>query len=120
LVGYVLGPAKFLIHTFSQRGNIAGESLERLIADAVLLRLDTTEMAQTIANATNSDAESATLSAMIADGTEQLDELLGLYTSRLLPAREWIKARTKMSASAAGDEQVVPCGGCHALSAESL
>lgn len=73
---------------------VAGESLERLIADAVLLRLDTPELARTINGQPHSDAETGQLRKEIAADAEQLDELLELYTSRQIPTREWLKART--------------------------
>jgi hypothetical protein len=40
--------------------------------------------------------ETAQLRAEIATDTEQLDELLELYTSRQIPARDWMKARTQI------------------------
>lgn len=77
---------------------ISGESLDRLIADAVLLRLDNPQLAQLMEDATDAGAETAQLRAEIASDAQQLDELLELYTSRQITMREWLKARTQVEA----------------------
>lgn len=71
---------------------IAGP-LEELIADAVLYRLDTPELAAALTGqATDKDAAAALGDSLAADRA-QLDELAGLYAQRQIAVREWMAAR---------------------------
>ena len=82
---------------------ISGESLDDLIADAVLRRFDSPALARAIAALPDDNVEVAALTNEVADATEQLDELAGAYADREVSMREWLKAKkpieTRLDAS---------------------
>ena len=65
-------------------------TVEELVTDAVLYRLDTPELAAAIDGRQRADETSAALSESIAADTAQLDELAGLYAAKEITAPEWI------------------------------
>ena len=67
--------------------------LEELVADAVLLRLDTPDLAAALSGAVRSDADSAAVMDTISADREQLEELAKLYANKGISIREWIAAR---------------------------
>lgn len=68
--------------------------VEELVADAVLYRLDTPELAAALAGRSNEDAEAAALSDQLAADQEQLDELAAMWANKAITSREWSQART--------------------------
>jgi site-specific DNA recombinase len=67
--------------------------VEELVAAAVLFRLDTKELADTLAGRFADNAQAAELSAQVSTDTAQLEELAGLYASGQITSREWMTAR---------------------------
>lgn len=74
-------------------GIMISATVEELVTDAVLYRLDTPELAAAIDGRQRADETSAALSESIAEDTAQLDELAGLYATKQITAPEWIAAR---------------------------
>ena len=70
--------------------------VERLVADAVLYRLDTPELADTLAGRSSSDERTQELSPALDDAQERLDELAGLRR-RGITMREWMTAKKPMT-----------------------
>lgn len=67
--------------------------LEELVADAVLLRLDTPELASALSGAKRSDSDNAALMEIVDNDREQLDELAALYANNVILIQEWMTAR---------------------------
>lgn len=72
---------------------VVAEPVEALITDAVLYRLDTSELADALAGKAAEDEATAALAEAIAADRAQLDELAELYAAKAIPAREWLAAR---------------------------
>lgn len=72
---------------------ITAEPVEELIADAVLYRLDTPELAGALAGRAAADEHTASVSDQIAQDRAQLDELAHMYARREITSREWVTAR---------------------------
>ena len=72
--------------------------VEELIAQAVLFRLDTPELADALAGRAAADERTAALSETLTQDQEQLAELTALYASRSITAREWMEARNPIQA----------------------
>lgn len=72
---------------------ISGTALDDLIAEAVLTRLDTPDLARALAAQPNDDAEAAALTREIVADTEQKDELAAAYAARDLDMRDWFTAK---------------------------
>lgn len=72
---------------------VVAAPVEELIADAVLYRLDTAELADALAGRSAQDEQTAALSEAIAADRQQLDELAQLYATKQIGAREWMSAR---------------------------
>ena len=66
---------------------------EQLIADAVLYRLDTSELADALAGKASQNADFGPLAEEITADKAQLDELTDLYTARSITSAEWLRAR---------------------------
>ena len=79
--------------------------VEELITDAVLYRLDTPAMADTLAGRAKADAQAAGLAEAIAADRAQLDELAGLYAQRQIAVREWMTARRPIEDRIVGTER---------------
>lgn len=77
---------------------ITATPLEELIADAVLYRLDSPELARSLDGKRQDDADSAALSETIATDTAQLDELAAMFGNREITAPEWRAAREPVEA----------------------
>jgi site-specific DNA recombinase len=73
-------------------------SLERLIAEAVLYRLDTPDLAAAMAGRARDEDAAAALQATIDADVAQLEELTKLYASRSISAVEWVQARDTIEA----------------------
>ncbi|MFH1330727.1 MAG: recombinase family protein [Actinomycetota bacterium] len=76
-------------------GRIAAnaEPVEHLVAEAVLLRLDTPEMAAALAESHAQQAELADLHDRVAQDQTMLEELAADYANRKITHREWLAAR---------------------------
>lgn len=72
---------------------VVAEPVERLLCDAVLARLDSPALADTLAGKNHADATVTALSDALATDQARLDELATLYAQGAVSAREWITAR---------------------------
>ena len=77
---------------------INADPVERLIAEAVLYRLDTPELAAALAGAASADAATAAEQQTLAKDREQLEELASAYGNRLLTMPEFLAARKPIEA----------------------
>lgn len=77
---------------------INADRVEELLTDAVLYRLDTAELADTVAGRQRSDTTTDALADQIADDQAQLDELAGLWGNKDITASEWTAARKPIEA----------------------
>lgn len=72
---------------------ITADPLERLIADYVLFRLDTTELADTLAGRSSADERTQELTRALDADQEQLEELAEAYAAKTITMREWMIAK---------------------------
>ena len=81
-------------------GRIAAnaEPIEHLVAEAVLLRLDTPEMAAALADSHAQQAELAELHDRVAADQAMLEELATDYADHRITRPEWLKARDPIQA----------------------
>lgn len=75
------------------RITVTADPLERLLADAVLFRLDTPELADLLAGRSAQDQQTAAAAEQMAEDRAQLEELAALYGNKEISAREWVAAR---------------------------
>ncbi|HEX3980440.1 MAG TPA: recombinase family protein [Acidimicrobiales bacterium] len=73
---------------------VVADPVEELIADSVLFRLDTPELAQALEGKARQDVETAELAESISADRQQLEELARMLARRELPMSEWTVART--------------------------
>ena len=71
---------------------ILADDTEALVVEAVLLRLDTPELAVAIRNEAESDTEAAAIQADLDAENARLDELTDAYGRHELTMREWLRA----------------------------
>ena len=81
--------------------------VEDLIAQAVLFRLDTPELADALAGRAAADEQTAEMSEALTQDQEQLAELTALYASKSITAREWMEARNPIQARIERTEQAI-------------
>jgi hypothetical protein len=79
--------------------------VEELIAQAVLYRLDTPELADALAGRAASDSQATELSKSLGEDRAQLEELAGMYAAKQVTAREWMSARNPIEARIADTER---------------
>jgi site-specific DNA recombinase len=72
---------------------VVAAPVEELIADAVLYRLDTVDLAKSLAGRSNDDEHSASLLDQISADIEQLAELATTYANKGITIGEWMTAR---------------------------
>jgi site-specific DNA recombinase len=72
---------------------IVAEPVEQIITAAVLARLDSPQLADTLAGRVAADEQLAQLQEQLDADQEKLDELAGLYADGAITAREWMAAR---------------------------
>lgn len=77
---------------------ILADPTEQLIADAVLYRLDSPQLANALAGRVAVDAHAAGLHDSIREDQAQLEELAALYGDRSITASEWMTARKPIEA----------------------
>ncbi len=75
------------------RLTVVAEPVEALIKDAVLYRLDSTELADALAGKAAADEHGKEAAEGLAADRAQLEELAGLYARREISATEWLTAR---------------------------
>lgn len=75
------------------RLTVIAEPLEELVADAVLYRLDSPELAAALSGRASEDAQTAALSDSLGEDRMLLDELARLLADRQIAMREWMTAR---------------------------
>jgi hypothetical protein len=67
--------------------------LERFLADAVLYRLDTPELADTLAGRSANDERTEALTQAIDDAEQRLEDLARAHGNGDISMREWMTAR---------------------------
>lgn len=72
---------------------VTARPVEQLLADAILFRLDTEELAVALRGTARIDLDSTPLTASISADREQLDELAAAYAQKAVPFQEWMTAR---------------------------
>jgi len=72
---------------------VVADPLERLIADTVIYRLDTTALADALAGKAAADDQIAAVAERLSEDKAQLDELTAAYATRAITMREWMAAR---------------------------
>jgi DNA invertase Pin-like site-specific DNA recombinase len=75
------------------RITVTAEPVEQLVADAVLYRLDTPELADALAGRAVADEQARAVADSLATDRAQLEELTDLYASKQIGATEWLRAR---------------------------
>ncbi|GGN03793.1 serine recombinase [Terrabacter tumescens] len=97
VTGQTRGRRRYMCRSGADFGGCGGimisATVEDLITDAVLYRLDTPELAAAIEGRQRADENTAALSESIAADAAQLDELAALYAAGDITAPEWMKAR---------------------------
>ena len=78
------------------RLTIVADPLEDFITRAVLVRLDSPEMAAALDGRTSTDAAMAGVADAIAE--DQLEELATVYAAKQITMREWLAARKAIEA----------------------
>lgn len=72
---------------------VVADPVERLVADFVLHRLDTPELADALHGGANADERTSELSTVATQASEQLEELSQAYAQRHITMSEWMSAR---------------------------
>jgi site-specific DNA recombinase len=87
-------------HDFGGCGSmaIAAAPLEKIIVEAVLIRLDTPDLHDALAGRAHDDQQTNQLADQISADTAQLEELAQLYADRAITAPEWKHARASIDA----------------------
>jgi len=82
-------------HDFGGCGRMAitADPLEQILAEAVLYRLDTPELAEGLSGRTHNGSHGIALQGSIDADVAQLEELTQLYAAKSITAIEWIQAR---------------------------
>jgi DNA invertase Pin-like site-specific DNA recombinase len=82
-----------LDHGGCGRITVVAAPVEELIADAVLYRLDTVDLAKSLAGRSDDDEHTARLLDEISADSEQLSELATTYANKGITIGEWMTAR---------------------------
>lgn len=102
VTGQTRGRRRYMCRTGADFGGCGGimitAKVEELIAEAVLYRLDTPELAAALEGRQRADETTAALSESIAADAAQLDELAALYAAHAITAPEWMTARKVIEA----------------------
>lgn len=80
-------------HRGCGRLTVVADPVERIVADFVLYRLDTPDLAAALSGKGSTDARTAELSDVVSEATEQLEELATAYAQRAISMAEWMTAR---------------------------
>jgi DNA invertase Pin-like site-specific DNA recombinase len=84
-------------HEGCGRLTVVAEPLEDLIAQSVLLRLDTPELARALSGVGTSP-QIDEIAAAVSEDQAQLEELAALYATKQITANEWVLARNPIQA----------------------
>jgi site-specific DNA recombinase len=87
------------------RLTVVADPLEQLVAASVLFRLDTPELADTLAGRIAANEQAASLSETLAADQRQMAELAEMYAAREIGRSEWVTARKPIEARAADAER---------------
>lgn len=77
---------------------VVAPPVEELIADAVLYRLDSPEMADALAGRAAADEATAAIAEQLAGDQAQLQDLAAMYGRKVIGVREWMAARNPIEA----------------------
>jgi hypothetical protein len=77
---------------------VVAEPVEALIAEAILYRLDTPELAAALEGRSSDDSRTVLVGQNLAEDRQQLDDLAALFGHREISAREWAAARQPIEA----------------------
>jgi DNA invertase Pin-like site-specific DNA recombinase len=109
VTGQSRGRRRYMCRSGADFGGCGGimisATVEELIAEAVLYRLDTPELAAAIEGRQRADETTAALSESIAADAAQLQELADLYAARAITAAEWLTARKTIEARLTGNRR---------------
>jgi hypothetical protein len=86
---------------------VVAAPLEDLIAEAVLFRLNTPELADALAGRAKRNTRTSTLGRQLDGDRVQLDELAQLYGAKEITAREWLTARNPIEARIRSTERTL-------------
>ncbi|GGK60186.1 recombinase family protein [Ornithinimicrobium pekingense] len=75
------------------RLTVVADPVERLIADAVLHRLDSPQMADALAGKVSSDERTAVLSQALEEDEAQMQELAQAYAAKQIRMSDWLTAK---------------------------
>lgn len=78
---------------------VVADPVERLIADAVLYRLDTAELRRALSGAKSKDKDATRMADDLGKLRARLDELAGMFGIGEITRREWLTARKPIEAS---------------------
>jgi len=92
------GTRRYVCPTGEPRGGCGGvvalaDPIERWIAEAVLYRLDTPEMARAMQGAKRDDAAADDAQAELSDALSRQDDLAAMFAAAEISRREWLAAR---------------------------
>lgn len=87
-------------HDFGGCGSMSinADGAERIVTEAVLIRLDGPELHDAIAGRSHDDAQANALAEQVAADTAQLAELTQLWTDKAITTEEWKMARESIEA----------------------
>lgn len=98
--------------------SVVADPLERFLADLVILRLDTPELADALAGRAAADARGAQAGEDLAEANAQLAELADFYGRREITMQEWVIAKKPIQVRKADAEQrLAQSTGTNAISA---
>lgn len=80
------------------RLTVVAEPVERLIADAVLIRLSSPDLAAALAGRASDDERAAAISESLVADKAQLEELSTAYGAKRITMSEWLAAREPIQA----------------------
>lgn len=78
---------------------VVADPVERLLADAVLYRLDTAELRRALTGAKSRDKDAARMADDLGRLRARLDELAGMFGAGQVTRREWLAARRPIEAA---------------------
>lgn len=95
---------------------VVAEPVEFLVAEMVLFRLDSPQLAQVLSGKASQDEELAVLAQEMATDTERMDTLAQMFAAGEIGRREWLTARKPIEERiAARDRRMIRASGHNAL-----
>lgn len=94
-------------HAGCGRLTVVAGPLEELLAETVLHRLDTPQLADALAGRATAQGEAAGLTQSLSSDREQLDMLARLHANKQITIREWMAARKPIEARIHGAEKTL-------------